>query len=44
MSALMLPLIECLVKAFKTDHTKIDFDAGFMNGFVKVFQGVSANS
>ncbi|KAI2496293.1 hypothetical protein MHU86_18205 [Fragilaria crotonensis] len=32
--ALTLPLIERLVKAFKTHRAAIDFDAGFVNGFV----------
>ncbi|KAI2492116.1 hypothetical protein MHU86_22452 [Fragilaria crotonensis] len=31
---LTLPLIERLVKAFKTHRAAIDFDAGFVNGFV----------
>ena len=35
-STLTLPLIERLVKAFKTHRAAIDFDAGFMNGFVPV--------
>ena len=33
---LTLPLIERLVKAFKTHRTEIDFDTGCVNGFVKV--------
>ena len=41
---LTLPLIERLVKAFKIHRTEIDFNAGFVNGFDKVLQGVSANS
>jgi hypothetical protein len=41
---LTVPLIEGLVKAFKTHRAEIDFDAGFVNGFVEVIQGVSANS
>jgi hypothetical protein len=44
MPALNLPLIECLVKAFKTHRATIHFDAGFVNVFVKVLQGVIANS
>ena len=39
-STLTLPLIECLVKAFKTHRAAIDFDAGFVNGFVPVIEGV----
>ena len=35
---LTLPLIERLVKAFKTHRAAIDFDAGFVNGFVPVLQ------
>ena len=31
---LTLPLIERLVKAFKTHRAALDFDAGFVNGFV----------
>ena len=38
-----LPLIERLV-AFKIHRTEIYFNAGFVNGFDKVLQGVSANS
>jgi hypothetical protein len=30
---LTLPLIECLIKVFKTNHAPIEFDAGFVNGF-----------
>ena len=41
---LTLPLIERLVKAFKTHRAEIDFDAGCVNAFVKVLQGISANS
>ena len=41
---LTLPLIECLVKAFKTHRAMIDFDAGFVNRFVHVLQGVIANN
>jgi hypothetical protein len=41
---LTLPLIECLIKAFKTHCTKIDFNAGCVNGFVKMLQGISVNS
>jgi hypothetical protein len=41
---LTLPLIERLVKAFKTHRAAIDFDAGFVNGFVPVLQGVIANN
>jgi hypothetical protein len=33
-----LPLIERLVKAFKTHRAAIDFDAGFVNGFVQPFE------
>jgi hypothetical protein len=29
-----LPLIERVVKAFKTHRAALDFDAGFVNGFV----------
>jgi hypothetical protein len=44
-STLILPLIERLVnKAFKTHRAAIDFDAGFVNGFVPVLQGVIANN
>jgi hypothetical protein len=31
-------------KAFKIHRTEIYFNAGFVNGFDKVLQGVSANS
>jgi hypothetical protein len=31
---LTLPLIERVVKAFKTHHAALDFDAGFVNGFM----------
>ena len=41
---LTLPFIERLVKDFKTHHAAIDFDTGFVNGFVQVLQGVSGNS
>jgi hypothetical protein len=41
---LTLPLIERLVKAFKTHRAAINFDAGLVNGFVQVLQGVIANS
>jgi hypothetical protein len=44
MPTLTLPLIERLIKAFKIHRTEIDFNAGFVNGFDKVLQGVSANS
>ena len=37
---LTLPLIERLVKAFKTHRAAIDFDSGFMNGFVPKIEGV----
>ena len=37
---LTLPLIERLVKAFKTHRAAIDFDAGFVNGFVPKIEGV----
>jgi hypothetical protein len=37
---LTLPLIECIVKAFKTHRAAIDFDAGFVNGFVPMLQSV----
>jgi hypothetical protein len=37
---LTLPLIECLVKAFKTHRAAIDFDAGFVNRFVPKMEGV----
>ena len=40
MPTVTLPLIECLVKAFKTHRAAIDFDAGFVNGFVPVIEGV----
>jgi hypothetical protein len=43
MPALTLPLIERLVKSFKTHRAAIDFDAGFLNGFVKVLQGEGTN-
>jgi hypothetical protein len=35
---------ECLVKAFKTHRAEIDFNAGCVNGFVKVLQGISEKS
>ena len=41
---LTLPLIERLVKAFKTHRAAIDFDAGFVNGFVPVLQSVIVNN
>jgi hypothetical protein len=41
---LTLPLIERLVKAFKTHRAAIDFDAGFVNGFVPVLQGLIAKN
>jgi hypothetical protein len=41
---LTLPLIEGIVKAFKTNRAAIDFDAGFMNGFVPVLQSVIAKN
>jgi hypothetical protein len=37
---LTLPLIERLVQAFKTHRAAIDFDAGFVNGFVPKMEGV----
>jgi hypothetical protein len=43
MPTLTLPLIERLVKSFKTHRAAIDFDAGFLNGFVKVLQGEGTN-
>jgi hypothetical protein len=40
-TTLTLPLIERLVKAFKTHRAAIDFDAGFVNAFVpKLERGV----
>ena len=39
-ATLTLPLIERLVKAFKTHRAAIDFDAGFVNGFVPKMEGV----
>jgi len=44
MTTLTLPLIERLVKRFKTHRAAIDFDAGFVNGFVRELKGESANS
>jgi hypothetical protein len=41
---LTLPLIEHLVKAFKTHRAVINFDAGFVNGFVPELQGVIGNN
>jgi hypothetical protein len=41
---LSLPLIECVVKAFKTHLAPIDFDAGFVSGFVPVLQSVIAKN
>jgi len=42
---LTLRLIErLLVKAFKTHGAAIDFDAGFVNGFVPVLQSVIVNN
>jgi hypothetical protein len=41
---LTLLLIEHVVKAFKTNQAAIDFDAGFMNGFVPVLQSVIAKN
>jgi hypothetical protein len=40
----IFPLFECRVKKFKAHPSEIAFDAGSMNGFVKVLQGVSVNS
>jgi hypothetical protein len=40
LATLTLPLIERLVKAVKTHRAVIDFDAGFMNGFVPKMEGV----
>jgi hypothetical protein len=37
-------LIEHLVKPFKSHHTATNFDAGFINGFAQVVQGVIANN
>ena len=37
---LTLPLIERLMKAFKTHRAAIDFDAGFVNVFVPKMEGV----
>jgi hypothetical protein len=37
---LTLPLIEHLMKAFKTHRAAIDFDAGFVNVFVTKMEGV----
>ena len=37
---LTLPLIERLVKAFKTHRAAIDFDSGFVNRFVPKMEGV----
>ena len=37
---LTLPLIEHIVKAFKTHRAAIDWDSSFMNGFVHMFEGV----
>ena len=39
-ATLTLPLIERLMKAFKTHRAAIDFDAGFVNGFVPKMEGV----
>jgi hypothetical protein len=44
MPPLTLPLIERLVKTFKTHPTQINFNAGCVNGFVQVLQGVRVNS
>lgn len=33
-TTLTLPLIERIVKAFKTHRAALDFDAGFLNGFL----------
>jgi len=41
---LTLPLIERVVKAFKNHRAAIDFDAGFVNGFVPVLQSVIAKN
>ena len=40
---LTLPLIERLVKAFKTHRAAIYFVAGFVNGFVPMMEGVWAS-
>jgi hypothetical protein len=37
---LTLPLIERLVKAFKTHRAAIDFDTGFVNRFLPMMEGV----
>jgi hypothetical protein len=41
---LTLPLIECLIKAFKAHCAASNGNAGFVNGFVQVLQGVIAKS
>ena len=41
---LTLPLIECIVKAFKTHRATIDWDSSFVNGFVHMFEGVIATN
>jgi hypothetical protein len=33
-AALTLPLIECLMEAFKTHRAAVDFNAGFVNNVV----------
>ena len=37
---LTLPFIERLVKAFKSHRAAIDFDAGFVNRYVPMMEGV----
>ena len=37
---LTLPFIERVVRAFKTHRAAIDWDASFVNGFVRMFEGV----
>jgi hypothetical protein len=44
MPTLTLPLIEHLVKAFKTHRATINSDAGFVNGFFQVLQGIIVNN
>jgi hypothetical protein len=43
-STLTLPLIELVAKEFKTHWAAIQFDAGYINGFVPVLQSAIVNN
>jgi hypothetical protein len=40
--SLTLPLLERLVKAFKTQRAAIDFDAGFLNSFLPGVKAITS--